>query len=219
MKIFIVGAGRVGRLLLKELKENGHDIAVMDINEDVCREISNEYDVLVFKGDVTNIDELINVNPSEYDIFMCLTGSDEKNILGCLLAKEFGVPRVIARVSDPRLSKIANKLGITETICPEEAAAEKILRVIKGFSGKIKEINEKIFTEVEKIELKVSRDSPVVGKSIEELPLKDNWMIIRIKDKSGKYIPFSSSLIIQPDYTLEMIVKKSALETIKTLFT
>lgn len=219
MKILIVGAGRVGRLLIKELKENGHDVAVMDVNEDVCREISNEYDVLVFKGDVTNIDELTNINPSEYEIFMCLTGSDEKNILGCLLAKELGVSRLIARVSDPRLSKIANKLGITETICPEEAAAEKILRLIKRCDGKAKEDDERILMGIERIEVKVSKNSPAVGKSIEELPLKDHWMIIRIKDKSGKYVPFSSSFVIQPDYTLEMIVKKSALEAVKALFT
>ncbi|MCS7097968.1 MAG: TrkA family potassium uptake protein [Candidatus Methanomethyliaceae archaeon] len=219
MKILIVGAGRVGKLLLKELKENGHDIAVMDINEDICKEISNEYDVLVFKGDVTNIDELTNVSPNDYEIFMCLTGSDEKNILGCLLAKELGVPRVIARVSDPRLSKIANKLGIADTVCPEEAAAEKILSLIRRYSGKAEESYEKDFIGVERIDIKVSKNAPAIGKSIEELPLKDHWMVLRIKDRNGKYIPFSSSFIIQPDYILEMIVKKSAVEAIRALFT
>lgn len=219
MKILIVGAGRVGRVLIKELKENGHDVAVMDINEDICKEISNEYDVLVFKGDVTNIDELTNISPSDYELFMCLTGSDEKNILGCLLAKELGVPKVIARVSDPRLSKIANKLGIADTVCPEEAAAEKILSLIRRYSGKIEEPYEKDFVEIERVEIKVGKNAPAIGKSIEDLPLKDHWMVLRIRDRSGKYIPFSSSFIIQPDYTLEIIVKKGALEAVRALFT
>jgi len=131
MKIIIVGAGRMGEMLVKELKENGNEVAVMDINAERCQEISNQYDVMVFKGDVTDMDDLSNIDVTNYDLLVSVTGDGEKNILGCLIAKDLGVKRVIARVSDPRLSRIAEKLGITDTICPEITAAEKILYVIK----------------------------------------------------------------------------------------
>ncbi len=217
MKIIIIGAGRVGRTLIRELKEDNHDIAVMDYDEDICKEISNEYDVLVFKGDVTSIDDLENINPKEYDVLICVTGDDEKNILGCLLAKEMGVEKVIARVSDPRLSRIAHKLGISEIVCPEEAVAEKISKLIRGYSGKIEERIP--YIGIRRIQIKVGKDSPVIGKKIEDLPLKESWMIIRIRDKDGRYIPFSPSITIQSDYILDMIVREGCLDAVKSLFT
>lgn len=131
MKVIIVGAGKLGEMLIRELKFTRHEVAVMDYNEQKCTEISQEHDVLVFKGDVTNMDDLNEVKVRDYDLFISTTGGDEKNILGCLIAKDLGVKRVIARVSDPRLSRIAEKLGITHTICPEIAAAEKILAIVK----------------------------------------------------------------------------------------
>ncbi|MGQ9760076.1 MAG: potassium channel family protein [Candidatus Methanomethylicaceae archaeon] len=214
MKVLIAGAGRTGNILIKELKENKNDVAVMDLSEERCKEISEEFDVLVFKGDVTDIDDLSNINIKEYAVLISVTGDDEKNILGCLLAKEFGMQKVIARVSDPRLSKIATKLGITHTICPEEAAAEKIINIIKESAPM--ELPESLGVRV--VKLTVSKDAPMVGKRIRDLPLTNEWMILRIKDKSGRYLPFDASFRIQPEYTFEMIIKEGSVEAVKALF-
>ena len=223
MKIIIAGAGRTGKILIRELKENGNEVAVVDIDEEKCKEISNEFDVLVFKGDITDIDDLSNINIKEYEIFISVTGNDEKNILGCLLAKDQGIQKVIARVSDPRLSKIAGKLGITHTICPEEAAAEKILQITK--EGKTIEYEEGALPQIyqslgiRRVRVKVGKDAPAVDMQISELPLKNEWMIIRVKDKNGRYLPVDPSLKIQPEYVLEIIVKEGSLEAVKALFT
>jgi len=131
MKVLIIGAGTFGEILVRYLKSNGYEIAVMDIDSQKCEDISNQYDVLVFKGDVTDMDDLNEVKVKEYDFFITATGDSEKNILGGLLAKELGAKCVIARIHDPRLSKIAEKLNITHTICPEIAAVEKILSIVK----------------------------------------------------------------------------------------
>ncbi|MGC8935994.1 MAG: potassium channel family protein [Candidatus Methanomethylicaceae archaeon] len=223
MKVIIGGAGRTGKILIKELKENGNDVAVVDVDEEKCKEISSEFDVLVFKGDITDIDDLSSINIKEYEIFIAVTGHDEKNILGCLLAKDQGIQKVIARVSDPRLSKIASKLGITHTICPEEAAAEKILSITRGGGTFLYEegATSQIYQSlgIKRVRIKVGKNAPAIGMQIKDLPLKNEWMIVRVKDKSERYIPVDPSLEIRPEYTLEIIVREGSLEAVKALFT
>ena len=220
MKVIIAGVGRTGKILIRELKENGNDVAVIDIDGEKCKEVSNEYDVLVFKGDITDIDDLSNININEYEIFISVTGSDEKNILGCLLVKDLGIQKVIARVSDPRLSKIASKLGINHTICPEEVAAEKILQITKesgAFSPEEKTPHALQSLGVRRVRVRVDKNAPVIGMQIGELPLRNEWMIVRVKDKNDRFIPVEASLKIQPDYMLEIIVKEDSLEAVKAL--
>lgn len=130
MKVLLIGAGNIGRILIKELKAMGHEVSVMDVSADTCEELAKDYDVLVFKGDVNSLDDLEEVRVGKFDLFIAVTGDESKNMLGCLLAKDMGVRKVIARVHDPRLTRMASKLGITNTICPEIAAAEKILQII-----------------------------------------------------------------------------------------
>jgi trk system potassium uptake protein TrkA len=130
MKVLLVGAGNIGKILIKELKAMSHDVSVMDRNGETCEELAKDYDVLVFKGDMNNLDDLEELRVNKYDLLIAVTGDESNNILGCVLAKDLGVKKTIARIHDPRLAKMANKLGITNTICPEIAAAEKILMII-----------------------------------------------------------------------------------------
>lgn len=130
MKVLLVGAGNIGRILMKELKAMRHEVSVMDHSAEVCEELAKDFDVMVFKGDMTNLDDLEEIRINKFDLFIAVTGDESNNMLGCLLAKDMGVQKSIARIHDPRLAKMANKLGITNTICPEIAAAEKILMII-----------------------------------------------------------------------------------------
>lgn len=130
MKVLLVGAGNIGRILIKELKAMGNDVSVMDQSSETCEELVKDFDIMVFKGDVNSLDDLEEVNVKKFNLFIAVTGDESKNILGCLLAKDLGVKKVIARIHDPRLTRMASQLGITNTISPEIAAAEKILQII-----------------------------------------------------------------------------------------
>jgi len=130
MKVLLVGAGNIGKILMKELKAMRHEVSVMDHSAEVCEELAKDFDVMVFKGDMTNLDDLEELRINKFDLFIAVTGDESNYMLGCGLAKDMGVKKSIARIHDPRLAKMANKLGITNTICPEIAAAEKILMII-----------------------------------------------------------------------------------------
>ena len=102
MKVAIAGAGAVGRSIARELVENAHDVTLVERNTD-------HFDIDAIPaahwrlGDACELTLLEAVPIEEFDVVIAATGDDKANVVLSLLAKtEFAVPRVIARVNDPR---------------------------------------------------------------------------------------------------------------------
>ena len=83
----IIGAGRLGKELAKFLAKAGHQIVVVDIDNQKCKVISSEVDALVISGDGTNITILQDAGAGKADNFVAVTNSQESNLLACLLGK------------------------------------------------------------------------------------------------------------------------------------
>lgn len=135
MQIIIVGCGNVGRFLAKRLSEEGHNITLIDKNEALEQYIVDEIDAIAFLGDGADVDVLKNSGVDRADLFIAVTGSDEKNILCCAMAKSLGNCSTIARVTDPVYKKggeyIQNIFGVDMLINPELITANEISRVLQ----------------------------------------------------------------------------------------
>lgn len=102
MKVAVAGAGAVGRSVTRELVENGHDITLIERNPDHldAAAIPEAHWRL---GDACELSLLESIHLEEFDVVVAATGDDKVNVVLSLLAKtEFAVPRVVARVNDPR---------------------------------------------------------------------------------------------------------------------
>ncbi len=134
MNILIVGCGKVGSTLAEQLANEGHDITVIDTNEEAVRRVTSQCDVMgvVGNGVVHRVQKDAGI---EYaDMFIAMTGSDELNLLCCLIAKKATTTcRTIARVRNPDFISergfIKEKLGINMLINPELEAANEIARL------------------------------------------------------------------------------------------
>lgn len=104
MKIVIAGAGSVGRYMAEQLHSSGHSIRIIDNNADaVARARSISVGIEVISGDACEIDTLARAGCRDADVIAAVTGDDEDNLVVSLLAKqEFGVPRVVGRVNNPK---------------------------------------------------------------------------------------------------------------------
>ena len=88
MNITIVGCGKVGKKLAIQLsQEKEHDITVVDVRRSVVTDTTNKCDVMGVVGSGTNIDILMEAGIQNSDILIAVTGSDEVNLLACLMAK------------------------------------------------------------------------------------------------------------------------------------
>ena len=98
LKIIIVGAGEVGYYLADRLSLEGHDIVVVDSHEDKIKRIERNLNVMAIRGSGASAKVLEKAGIKETDLFVAVTNSDEINLIACLLAREYGVPRKVARV-------------------------------------------------------------------------------------------------------------------------
>ena len=134
MKIIIIGCGKVGLTLAEMLSAENHDIVLVDSSSSKLQSIPESLDGMRILGNGASINTLMEAGIEDADILIAVTGSDELNLLCCLIAKKAGQCHTIARVRNPiynkELSFIKEKLGLSMIINPELAAAAEISRLL-----------------------------------------------------------------------------------------
>lgn len=135
VKIIIVGCGKVGTTLVRELAAENHSIVVIDTDAEKLEEIGNMLDVMCVEGQGESVSVLRDAEVESCDLLIAMTKSDEINLLSCLLAKKLGAKNTIARVRNPiyadGINLIKDDLGLSLAINPELAAANEISRLLR----------------------------------------------------------------------------------------
>lgn len=135
MKIILVGGGKVGTALARQLSEEDHNVTVIDTNKPRVEHISEAYDVMGIVGNGASIATLYEAGIEEADVFIAITGSDELNLLCCMFAKKAGHCHTIARVRNPSYSHelefIKKQTGISAIVNPEMATAMEISHLLR----------------------------------------------------------------------------------------
>lgn len=135
MRIVVVGLGKVGRALTRQLTLDKHDIVVIDEDPDVVDDVVNVYDVRGVVGNGCVYDTQAEAFEGGADLLIAITSSDEVNILACLVAKRLNTAHTIARIRNPEYEKqlrfMRNELGVSMVVNPEKATAREIARVLR----------------------------------------------------------------------------------------
>ena len=135
MQIIIVGCGKVGRTLAEQLQEEESDITLIDVSSNVINSLEDDIDAMGIVGNGASINTLMEAGIENADILIAVTGSDEMNLLCCLIAQKTGHCHTIARVRNPiyanEIGFIKKRLGVTMIINPELAAAQEISRLLR----------------------------------------------------------------------------------------
>lgn len=135
MQIIIVGAGKVGSTLVEQLVQEGDNVTVIDNRSEKIREITESYDVMGIVGNGASYSIQMEAGVESAELLIAVTGSDELNLLCCLIAKKAGNCQTIARVRNPVYNKeigfIKEELGLSMIINPEFAAAMEIARILR----------------------------------------------------------------------------------------
>jgi trk system potassium uptake protein TrkA len=183
MRIVVAGAGKMGRYLSKSLGPN-HDVVVIESDESRARLMSQEADVRVLSGDVTKSGMMSDPEISSADVFVALTDRDETNLLACFLAKDAGIPRLMARIDDPSLARAFRQLGAEETISPELVAAN----LVEGFILGNRALGRLVSSRTEGISLmtvRVEKGSKAEGKKVSELEKLGSLTVLGVYENNS----------------------------------
>jgi trk system potassium uptake protein TrkA len=132
MRILIIGAGSVGDRTTRMLIARGHELVLVDQDQARMDALAGELDCGLIRGDGTRPAVLKEVDPERVDALLCLTGSDQTNLIAGLVGRSLGIDRVITRVDDDDFEHIAVELGLTEVVIPGRATSRYLADHVEG---------------------------------------------------------------------------------------
>ncbi len=206
--IAVLGLGKYGRSLAEALYSMGEDVLVADMNEKVIRDISSKVTSAVCVN-LDNEDEVSALGLQNMDIVITCMGSNlSASILCVSIAKEQGVPVVIAKSSSDRMRKILKRVGVDKIICPEEEGGMRSARILT--SQYIRDYFE-IGDNLCMIELPPKKSW--LGKDLIELNLrrKYNMNVAAIKNAGGKWTYVDPSHKLDNDDLMMVIIEKDSI--------
>ena len=134
MKIIIVGIGKVGYAIARQLSAEAHDITMVDSNPVALSRADSTLDVMVLSGNGASISVLVSAGVRDADLVIAVTDSDETNLVCCLIAKRLGAQHTVARVRNPEYHADAKllrrEIGLDMVINPDLEAAQEISRIL-----------------------------------------------------------------------------------------
>lgn len=203
MKIIIIGAGRTGQSLIKDLAAENHDIVVIDVVSSLVQDMIEKYDIngLVGNGCLSSILEEAGV--ATCDLLISVTEEDEKNILACLVGKRLGAKHAIAQARDPEyytnFDSMGDKMGIARFVNAEATMSDRITRILKApaevslspFGGGRLELAEFVIPEGDRI----------CGKTLLQVRenKKKDFLVISIQRDGEIFVPNGNTVIQDGD--------------------
>ncbi len=220
MNIIIAGDGEVGFYLAKSLTDLNHNITVVDPDQERLKRLEKESDLLTIAGSSTSPRVLTEANVGDCDLFLAVLHEESLNLMSCVLAKRLKAKRTVARITNaellsPKHRDMFRELGVDEMVCPERIAAKEITNLLNNsvateffdFSGGL----------LTMYLIRLEKDSPVVGHSVQEMVQTYNTLQVRVVAilRNGETIIPHADLVFQQGDLAYLISRPNQLESIK----
>ena len=205
MYAIAAGGGKVGANLARSLLRMGHEVTLIEQSQYRFDRLEEELQHQILLGDATELHvlELAGIaRPPE--LVLAVTGDDEDNLIICQIAREgYRVPKVVARVNDPRNQEHFDLLGIKQTVC----ATANVLGLVEHEVPEhgIVRLLELRQENLEIVELLVSRNSPAAGKRVAGLTLPDGSRLISVMRNGKSKLAHDSTVLRPGDQVLAVV--------------
>lgn len=211
-KVMILGGSTIGEMVAKSLSSRISNVKVIESDRARCLALSENTDdnVTVAFGDGRNSDFLLEENISDYDAFVAVTENDEENVLACIVAKRFGVPRTIAEVENVEYIRLAEEMGVDAVINKKLITVSKILKLT--LSSKVRSIKYMNGTEAEVLEYITAPDSLITQDTLTNIGFPKNAIVGGVIRGSESFIPAGDTQIEAYDRVVVFAIPEAVSE-------
>lgn len=202
MHVVIVGAGEVGSYVARILVDEGHDVAIIETDEELARHLDTTLDVLVVHGSGVHPAALKRAGIESADLMLAVTAVDEVNLIASMTARKHGTDRLraVARIHQSPdiagdLALSAEDLGLDALISPEQALTAATMGVLRyAGSGEMRELAD---GKLVLIGMDLSPDSPLVHETLAEVrhDFREEFLIVAAQGPDGIRIPTGADRI------------------------
>ena len=212
MNIIIVGAGKVGTTIADQLSSENHNITIIDLNQKKVEEAEEEFDAMGIVGNGASHQVQVEAGVMDAELLIAVTGSDELNLLCCLIAKKTGKCQTIARVRNPIYSKEVNfikrQMGLSVVINPELTAAQEISQLLR--LPYAKKVDTFARGRVEMIKFRMNPELHMDGLQVADIisKMKCDIMICGVERQGQVVIPNGDFVLKNNDMVSMMAVPK-----------
>lgn len=220
MNIIISGCGKVGKMLAANLHREGHNVTVVDTDTTKLKSFTTKYDIMGVSGNCATHNTLEEAGIKEADLMIAVTGSDELNMLSCVLANRYGT-RTIARVRNPAYFDDANylkdELGLAMIINPEYTTAKEIAGIL-SFPSAIS-IEPFMGGKVEILKFRLPEGNRLVGMTVKDaaMALKLKVLLAVVERGDEAYIPGGDFTFEERDVVSVVTTHRTAISFFKKI--
>ena len=213
--IMVIGGGQIGTFISKEL-ENRLNIKIIENNEAKANDLAEAaQDVLVIKGDGSDLDLLTMEGLTEMDEFIAVTGDDETNIITSIVARHLKVPRTITLISKNEYLPLAPSLGMDAVVSKQQITVNSIERFLKR--RHVANIAEIPGVDAEIIEYIADHRSKIIKKPLRKINFPKNAIVGAVLKDDELVIPTGETKI-EPDDKVIVFSLPQAVKSVEKLF-
>lgn len=213
MKVIVMGCGRVGLEVSLILAKQGHAVTVIDHDANAIARLGADFKGSVVRGIGFDRAVLIQAGVESADAFVAASSSDNANIVAARIAHNiFHVPRVVARLYDPRQAEIYKRLGLM-TISTTNWGAERICEVVTHTDLDV----VYTFGRGEASLIVIEASPQLAGRTVNRISIPGEVVVVSITREDQAFLPLSGSEIQEGD-RIHLAVLSSAMERVEEMF-
>ncbi len=211
MLVIIVGGGKTGSQLATELLNGGHQVRLIEDRANVLEKLRQELPVeVIFAGDGSSPQVLEKAGIEQAHVLAAVTGEDEDNLVITTLGRfEFGVPRVIARVNNPKNAWLFTpEMGVDVALSQSDILAKLIIEEMSlGDMMTLLKLRKGEFSIVEE---KVDPQAVVVGKMLRDIDLPPQCVFVAVIRKGQLVVPNGNTELAPVDEIIALVHSSQA---------
>jgi trk system potassium uptake protein TrkA len=213
-RVVILGGTRISEMTAELLLASGYEVLIVEQERERAALMARRCPASILQADPTDPDFLSSLRLGHGDVVVGLSGHDELNLMGCLMASSLGAPKTIARFGHRSVAGLLRNVGIDATLSSRVAVANMILQFVRR--DNILSVATVKDTDAEAIEMEITAGSPSVGVSLAELGLPRDAVLGGIARGDGVIVPKGDTVLAIGDH-VAIFAKSEAIDAVEKL--